>query len=346
MKKLNIAVVTSSTGSKYTQLFIKAIKDRGHNPVIIDVNTTYLLVSSSVNGYDRIYLADGDEPQRLLAKELDAFITRIGANTDFGCAVVKHLYENLGIFGVQTAEGIQIAANKWSTTQILSTRGVKNPITVFAHKPKHVKFLLDKCGGLPAIAKTIKGSLGSGVALLETPLAANSALGAMYHSDMQLVLQSYIDTSAKGYRAIVLGEKVIASMLKEGDKKEFRDNLAKGAKGSKVELSKEDQSLAVAASQAIGLKFSGVDLLKDPSGMSYVVEVNSNPGMSIVDVTGINVPGLVVEYIEKNYASGNPKTDRQLLQSYNGDLLMSLDKCKDVNYQKFITTLIQSKCKF
>jgi len=343
MKKLKIAIVTSSTGSKYTQLFVKAIKDRGHDPVIVDVNTTYLLVSSSVNGYDRIYLADGDEPQRLLAKELDGFITRIGSNTDFGCAVVKHLYENLGIFGVQTAEGIQIAANKWSTTQILSTCGVKNPTTIFAHKPKHISFLINKCNGLPAVAKSIRGSMGTSVALLETPLAANSALEAMYHNDMQLVLQSYINTSAKGYRAIVLGDKVIASMLKEGDKKEFRDNLAKGAKGSKVELSKEDQQLAVAASQAIGLKFSGVDLLKDPSGTSYVVEVNSNPGMSIVDVTGINVPALVVEYIEKNYQKGNPPTDRQIHQSFRADLLLSVGKCKDVEYHNFIMNLIRTR---
>lgn len=343
MKKLKIAIVTSSPKSKYTQMFIKAITDRGHIPVLIDVNYAYLLVSSSVNGYDRIYLADGDEPQRLLAKELDGFITRIGSNTEFGCAVVKHLYENLGIFGVQTAEGIQIAANKWNTTQILSAAGVKSPITVFAHKPKHVKFLLDKCGGLPAIAKTVKGSLGSGVALLETPLAANSALEAMYHNEMQLVLQNYINTSAKGYRAIVLGDKVVATMLKEGDKKEFRDNLAKGAKGSKVVLSKEDQLLAVSASKAIGLKFSGVDLLKDPAGVSYVVEVNSNPGMSIVDVTGINVPGLVVEYIENNYKAGNPPSDTQALQALRADLVVSSLDCTDANYRKHILNKITKK---
>ena len=341
MKKLNIGLVTSSPGSKYNQLFIKAIKDRGHNPVMIDINYAYLLVSSSVNGYDRIYLADGDEPQRLLAKELAGFITRIGANTEFGSAVVKHLYENLGIFGVQTSEGIKTAANKWDTTQVLSAKGVKNPTTVFAHKPKHVKFLLDKCGGLPAIAKTVKGSLGSGVALLETPLAANSALEAMYHNDMQLVLQNYIDTSAKGYRAIVLGDKVIAAMLKEGDKKEFRDNLAKGAKGSKVDLSIEDQKLAVNASKAIGLIFSGVDILKDPSGTSYVVEVNSNPGMSIVDITGIDVPKMVVQYIEENYQKGNPPTDTQRLQSFKSDLVLSIDKCTDANYQKFLMTLLK-----
>ena len=312
MKKLNIGLVTSSPGSKYTQLFVKAITDRGHNPIIVDVNYCYLLVSESINGYDRIYLADGDEPRRLLAKELDAFITRIGSNTDFGCAVVKHLSDNLGIFGVQSAEGIRIASNKWDTTQILSAKGVKSPITVFAHKPKHVKFLLDKCGGLPAIAKTVKGSLGSGVALLETPLAANSALEAMYHNDMQLVLQNYIDTAAKGYRAIVLGDQVIASMLKEGDKKEFRDNLAKGAKGSKVDLSKEDKALAVAASKAIGLRFSGVDLLKDPKGNTFVVEVNSNPGMSIVEITGINVPINVVQYIENHFTENDTlRTQRE-----------------------------------
>jgi ribosomal protein S6--L-glutamate ligase len=121
-----------------------------------------LLVSESVNGYDRIYLGDTDEPRRLLAKEMDATITRIGGLVDYGVAVVRHMNENLGIYSLQTGAGIRACANKWETTQTLSRHGIKQPVSMFAYKPKHVNFLINKVGGLPAIAKTLYGSKRKG----------------------------------------------------------------------------------------------------------------------------------------------------------------------------------------
>lgn len=298
-EKLNIVVISNNPEYSDAKLFIEAIEKNGHNPVKMDLHYTYLLVSESVNGYDRIYLGDTDEPRRLLAKEMDATITRIGGLVDYGVAVVRHMNENLGIYSLQTGAGIRACANKWETTQTLSRHGIKQPVSMFAYKPKHVNFLINKVGGLPAIAKTLYGSQGKGVMLLETPLAANSALGSMYHNDMQILLQSYINANATGYRAIVLGDEVIASMKKVGDKKEFRDNLAKGAKGEKVTLSEADQKLAVNAAKALGLEFAGVDLIKDPNNpdKTYVIEVNSNPGMKICKVCDVDIPDLVVKYV-------------------------------------------------
>ena len=54
--------------------------------------------------------------------------------------------------------------------QKLSQAKVQIPKTVFAYKPQNPDFLVDKVGGLPCIAKTIKGSQGVGVMILESKL--------------------------------------------------------------------------------------------------------------------------------------------------------------------------------
>jgi len=65
-----------------------------------------------------------------------------------------------------------------------------------------------------------------------------------------------------------------------------------------------------------------VDLIKDPTGISYILEVNAAFGMNVQDVTGIDVAGLIIQHIEENYkrkssppaenntsgATGNPLT--------------------------------------
>ena len=89
------------------------------------------------------------------------------------------------------------------------------------------------------------------------------------------------------------------------DKSDFRANVSRGAKGEKAELSKEDQEMAIRAAHCIGLNIAGVDILKSKkTGISYVIEVNSNPGTKVIDLTGHNVFEDVVKYCEGNYKKG------------------------------------------
>jgi ribosomal protein S6--L-glutamate ligase len=292
--------------SKPSQHLIDAIEKKGHSYYWLHPKDCYLLVSESINGYDRLYQTKEDQltPSRILLKNFDAVIARIGSDLDLGVIVLNHLVFNLGLYCPQIPFGLEYASDKMTTTQMLSQNGVRVPATVFAKNPIHVDFLINKVGGLPAVGKTIRGSQGTGVFILKDAEQTNTSLGAMYHNEMNIILQKYIDANATDIRAIVVGDKVVASMQRQGIGS-FKANLSQGGSGSKIELSKEDQELAVKASHSLGLDFSGVDLMKDSKGTTYCIEVNGNPGTKSINITGINWFKNLVELIETSVNLSN-----------------------------------------
>ena len=281
---MKILILGTGTPSKH---LTTAIEQRGHTWEFHNPNHLYLLVSESTNGYDRLYNGrdELENPVRLLARDYDAVISRIGSSLEHGASILRHLNENLGIYSAQTADAIETASNKLKTTQKLSLNGVRVPVTTYAKSPVHTQWLIDKTGGLPTIAKLLKGSQGVGVFILETPQAANTTLESFYKLEASIKLQQFIDAGSKDIRAIVVGDEVVASMERTG-KKDFRANISQGGSGTKILLSDEDKALCVKAAKSIGLHFCGVDLLKDKNGKSYVVEINSNMGTHSIAVCG------------------------------------------------------------
>ena len=65
----------------------------------------------------------------------------------------------------------------------------------------------------------------------------------------------------------------------------------------KIELSKDMEAIAIAATEAIGLDFAGVDVLFGNDG-PIVCEVNSNPHFkSSLECTGVDMSEKIIEYI-------------------------------------------------
>ena len=283
--------------SIYTKNLVSAIEKAGHTYEHYKPNNLYLYVSESENGYDRLYHGDPDleTPQRLKAKDYDCVISRIGSSLDYGASILRHLTENLGIYCPQTADGLLTARDKMHTTQKLSSNGLKVPRTVMAKNPVHPDFLVKKIGGLPAVAKLLSGSQGKGVMILESATQTNTSLESFHKVEVDLLLQSFIESGAKDKRAIVVGSEVVVAMERSG-KKDFRANISQGGSGRKIELSQADKDICVKAAHSIGLHFAGVDIIKDSNGMTYVIEVNSNCGEKIINITGVNYFEKLVDY--------------------------------------------------
>lgn len=274
-----------------------------------------LLVSESVSGYDRIYNGDVslENPVRLKVKDFDFIIPRLSGGLEHKTVFLEHLHRNLGIYSPQTSEAIKIASNKILTTLRLSQAGIKTPKTVWAKAPVHVDFIINKMmQGLPVICKTVYGSQGAGVSILETPRTANTVLESFFKSEINIKLQRYIEGGSKDIRAIVVGDKVVVAMERTANKGDFRANISKGGSGQKIELSEDDKIVCVRSAKALGMEFAGVDLMKDKDGNSFVIEVNSNPGFKIIDITGHNFfIDLVKLCKSKANTGGRPGKDQQ-----------------------------------
>jgi ribosomal protein S6--L-glutamate ligase len=153
------------------------------------------------------------------------------------------------------------------------------------------------------------------VCILETKQTTNTVLESFYKNEINVKLQRFVDGNFKDIRAIVVGDKVVVAMERTANGEDFRANLSKNGSGRKVELSSEDQKICISSAKALGLDFAGVDLMKDDKGVSYVIEVNGNPGTKIINITGHNYFADLVKYckgkVKPNSNNGNKAVQMQ-----------------------------------
>jgi ribosomal protein S6--L-glutamate ligase len=298
---MRILVLTGAEKSQAVQAIVRAGKKRGYEMPTADPMQMNLLISNKPSGYDRIYLNKNGNVARVNMKDIDAIIPRIGQHVNYASFIVDHLSNNLGKYSTQSAEGILIAANKLRTLQICSDAGLPTPRTIGINVNSPLPSLIEKLGGIPVVIKLLHGSGGQGVALLKDRSSAISTIQSLMKARTGILLQEYINSSGKDYRVIVMGNQVIASYQRSAPRGEFRANLQQGGQGSSVKLSAEDNSICIKAAKVCGLSIAGVDLIKDHSGNSYIIEVNSNFGFRVEKITGVDVADCIIRYVESNY---------------------------------------------
>jgi len=297
---LKIAVLSRGPKLYSTQRLVEAAEQRGHEAVVIDPLRCYVDITSH------------DPAIHYKGQELSGFaavIPRIGASiTFYGTAIVRQ-FEMTGVFPVNESVAISRSRDKLRSLQLLARKGIGLPVTGFAHSTHYTSELIELVGGAPLVVKLLEGTQGIGVVLCETRKAAESVIEAFRGLNAQFVVQEFIK-EAKGadIRAFVIGDKVVAAMMRKGREGEFRSNLHRGGTATIIRLTPEERSTAVRSASIMGLNVAGVDILRSRHG-PVVMEVNSSPGLrGIESATGIDVAGMVIEFIEKNGKEGKTRT--------------------------------------
>lgn len=227
--------------------------------------------------------------------KVDVMIPRVSAltNVDLRASVVKQ-FELLGVPVLNSYDSILKAKNKLKTLQILSHYGIPLPRTIVIGKNDNLREAIKKVGGAPVIIKSPFGSLGSGVMIVESFRAAQSA--ADFFGTRIVLIQEFVkESKGKDTRVFVVGGKVVAAMQRTAKKGEFRSNAALGGKGRPVDVPAEYAELAIKSAELLGLDMAGVDILDTKNG-PVILEVNSNPGFEELEAaTGIDVAKAIVE---------------------------------------------------
>lgn len=289
---MKIAILSRKASLYSTHRLVEAGEQRGHTVQVVD----YLRCCMSIASHSPSVMYAGEPLERF-----DAVIPRIGAShTDYGTAVVRQ-FEMMDVCVVNSSIAISKSRDKLRCLQILAHKGIGLPVTSFAHSPKDIDNLIKMVGGAPLVIKLLEGTQGIGVMLAESHQTAKSAIEAFKGAKVPILVQEYI-TEAKGMdiRCLVVGNKVVAAMKRQGAPGEFRSNLHRGGQPAAIKLTPEERSTAIRAAKAMGLSVAGVDLLRSHHG-ACVMEVNSSPGLEgIESATGVDVAGKVIEFIEKS----------------------------------------------
>jgi ribosomal protein S6--L-glutamate ligase len=300
---MKIALLSRNRKLYSTRKLIEAAEARGHSVRVIDVLRCYMnIVPHTPEIHYRGEKLEG----------FDAVIPRIGASiTFYGTAVVRQ-FEMMGVYTLNESVAITRSRDKLRALQLLARRGIGMPATGFAYAPDDTEDLINLVGGAPVIVKLTEGTQGVGVVMCETDKAAESVIDAFRGLDAYFLVQEFIE-EAKGadIRCIVVGGKVIASMMRQAKAGEFRSNLHRGGSAKAVKITPEERSTAVRAARILGLNVAGVDILRSHHG-PVVMEVNSSPGLEGIEgATGVDVAGKIIEFIEKTAAHGNSRTKGQ-----------------------------------
>ena len=296
---MKIGILSRKPELYSTQSLVEAASKRSHEVHVINPLRCYMNITS----HNPAIHYSGER-----LDGFDAIIPRIGASiTFYGTSVVRQ-FEMMDVFCLNGSVAISRSRDKLRSLQLLARKGIGLPVTGFAHSTKFTDDLIDLVGGSPLVIKMIEGTQGVGVVLAETKKAAQSTIQAFRSLKANILVQEFIkESSGEDIRCLVIGNKVVATMMRTGPKGEFRSNLHRGGQAENIRITPEERSTATRAAKIMGLKVAGVDMLRSNHG-PVVMEVNSTPGLEGIEkTTGKDVAGMIIDYIEKNAA---PKKNR------------------------------------
>ena len=287
---MKIGILSQDIRLYSTKRLFETAKKRGHDAQVVSYLRCYMSIAK---GKPRIYQA-GNE------LNFDSVIPRIAASwTFYGAAVVRQ-FELMGSLSANSSASINRSRDKLRALQLIGNTGVDMPVTGYVHFSRDVEAVLRTVGEPPFVIKLLEGTQGRGVVLTETMDAAISVIETMKKIDANILVQEFIsEANGQDIRAIVVGDKVVASMKRTAKPGEFRSNVHLGGKAENYKITPQEEESAVRAAKVLGLHVAGVDLIQSERG-PLVLEVNSSPGLEGIETASeIDVAERIIEYLEE-----------------------------------------------
>ena len=309
-----------SLGSTSSQWTIEAMKD--YFDEVVDLNLKKLEVS--ISGRNAQILYNGDplgEYDCIYAKGSFRYKNILRTIT-----TIKHK----DCFMPINTESFTVAHDKLLTQLMLQSHDIPMPTTYISSGIESARNLLKKVN-YPVVMKFPEGTQGKGVMFADSYSSASSILDAMNALKQGFIIQEYIETQNSDIRAFVIGDEVVASMIRIGRSDEKRANLHAGGTGEEYPLSPETKKIAVKAAKATGADICGVDLLEGPKG-PLVIESNISPGLQgITKHTDTDVADKIAEYLhdksKERLKEEDKKNSKEIMADVNnkGSLITNVD---------------------
>lgn len=194
------------------------------------------------------------------------------------------------------SSAFSIVHDKLLTQLALQQHKVPMPRTYQAATAEAAKSIM-KSMNFPIIMKFPQGTGGKGVVFAESYASASSVLDALTALRQPFIIQEYIETGGTDIRAIVVGDKVVASMERKADVTEKRANMHSGGSGELAELDEATKKMAIKVAKAIKAEICGVDILVGAKG-PVVIEGNISPGLQgITACTKVDVADAIAKHL-------------------------------------------------
>ncbi len=230
---------------------------------------------------------------------LKAVLPRQGAEIKTACLPLIAQFEQMGVCVINGLSSILIVRNKFLALQALRAADLPVPETLFAASIDGCAQARQRFAPHPAVLKPISGRQGTGLHLLQPQVGLPDDITGELEAGRGILVQEYIaPRQRQDIRVLVVGRQVAATMALTPLPGDYRANYHNGAHAAAIKIPGELETLAVAATQTLGLEIAGVDLMVAPDGKAMVVEANYSPGFRGLEaITGMDIAGLMMDYV-------------------------------------------------
>ena len=258
-----------------------------------------------VNPQDVDIFVDRDDRKSILVggktRALPDFVLpRTGSGTTYFIkAIIRHL-ERLGVILINGSNSIDAVKDKLYTQQVLGESNLPVPKTLLVKHPIDVN-LVETNIQYPMIIKTLSGSYGAGVFLVENRKQLKQLLkmAEITKPSYNIIIQEFIEDSfGKDLRVLVVNGKVVGCMMRQSTDDDFRAYITRVCEGIPYQIDEHIEWLGGECSRLLNLDIAGVDLLFNKDGYS-ICEVNSSPGFEGMDkYCKTNIAEEIVNYVK------------------------------------------------
>jgi RimK family alpha-L-glutamate ligase len=288
-RRLRVAVL-GSTGGWHAKRIERALTARGHECGFAPVTRMVGRIEGGLSVRGRELALDRCDVvlvRGIPRGSLEQVVFRVDA---------LHALSAAGVRAVNGAKAIERTVDKFLASALLVRAGLPTPRTIACERPADALDAFAELGG-DVIVKPLFGSMGLGMVRVEDRDVAERVFRALELERAVYYLQETLPHTGCDVRAVVVGERVVASIERIGEG--WRTNLARGAHARPVRLDATRERLCVRAAAALGADYAGVDLLRVADGRDYVLEVNGIPGWQGVErATGVDVAAALAEHLE------------------------------------------------
>ena len=216
---------------------------------------------------------------------------------------ILHALQDSGVRVWNRPRAIERCVDKSTATFHFQKAGLPTPDTITVEGRDHATARFGDLSA-PVVVKPLFGAQGVGIAKVSAreDLPDGADLGDVYY------MQSFVPPRGPDYedwRVFVSGGRVVAAMSRRA--KTWITNVAQGASPGAHDPCGEMSGLAVAAVDAMGADYAGVDLIRRADGRLSVLEVNSNPAWrGLQSVTSVDIAAVLAADFHAALVPGRP----------------------------------------
>lgn len=230
----------------------------------------------------------------------DFVIPRMGSGTTYFALALIRQFERLNVPCFNGSSSIEMVKDKLFSHQVLSQKKLPVPKTMLMKIPMSPE-LVGEHFSYPLVIKTLSGSLGRGVFMLEKKKQFEdlARIIELANPNFNIIVQEMIeDSKGRDLRVFVIGGRAVGCMKRQAKLDDFRANYSAGGSVESYPLSPAIEWIALEATKVLGLDISGVDLLFDGDGFK-ICEVNSSPMFKgLESCSDVNIPRAIFDYIK------------------------------------------------